>query len=378
MSLRSAADGDRCERGNAPLVDGMPMTGLLAEHLASVRMDVWSSMEQLMILIKQRAEVFQEEASRQLEADLAELRMENRSLRDQMARSHIDAIESRTGGTGDTMPPHAHQHRPASASSSIVSMERPDLPDLHRLFENSADDCFAPADMPPLLQESPPPFNATPAPPTVDPPGLAGELDETENDDTGSTVGLFRADSQLSAGYKIGSYAHASMGSTASMVVGTSHSQRIWGGFRSTGQKGEASSRPASAASSRPASASSRAPSPSPQIQSQTRTTKSNWSTAATRREPSRSKVFGANGGRSTVNAKQSIKVPEDKKKIGDTKMPEKKDGVFADATAMKERVRAAVAKPEYNVADFYWEEGWCQAIARHQFFEYGTLGVAS
>lgn len=49
---------------------------------------------------------------------------------------------------------------------------------------------------------------------------------------------------------------------------------------------------------------------------------------------------------------------------------------VFADANAMKEKVRAAVAETEYNVADFYFETGICQFIARSQVFEYLTLFV--
>jgi hypothetical protein len=49
---------------------------------------------------------------------------------------------------------------------------------------------------------------------------------------------------------------------------------------------------------------------------------------------------------------------------------------VFADANAMKEKVRMAVMVQEYNVCDFYWDTGLCQTIARSQIFEYLTLGV--
>lgn len=60
---------------------------------------------------------------------------------------------------------------------------------------------------------------------------------------------------------------------------------------------------------------------------------------------------------------------------------PKKKKGdnhksVFADASAMKEKVRAAVAKKEYNVADYYYDTGCAQKIARSQHFEYVTLFV--
>merc|ERR1719247_2744790 len=46
---------------------------------------------------------------------------------------------------------------------------------------------------------------------------------------------------------------------------------------------------------------------------------------------------------------------------------------VFADAQAMKEKVRQAIGKPEYNVANFYYETGCLQAIARHPRFEQVT-----
>jgi hypothetical protein len=49
---------------------------------------------------------------------------------------------------------------------------------------------------------------------------------------------------------------------------------------------------------------------------------------------------------------------------------------VFADATAMKEKVRLAVTKKEYNVCDYYWDTGIVQHVARAQWFEYTTLFV--
>eukprot|EP00927_Polykrikos_kofoidii_P037574 TRINITY_DN3174_c0_g2_i4.p1 TRINITY_DN3174_c0_g2~~TRINITY_DN3174_c0_g2_i4.p1 ORF type:complete len:860 (+),score=175.81 TRINITY_DN3174_c0_g2_i4:47-2581(+) len=47
-----------------------------------------------------------------------------------------------------------------------------------------------------------------------------------------------------------------------------------------------------------------------------------------------------------------------------------KKQAVFPDAAAMKEKVRAAVAQKSYNVADFYYENSCCSRIARSQLFE--------
>lgn len=49
---------------------------------------------------------------------------------------------------------------------------------------------------------------------------------------------------------------------------------------------------------------------------------------------------------------------------------------VFADASAMKEKVRAAVSKKEYNVCDYYYDTGCFQYVARSSWFEYLTLGV--
>jgi len=46
---------------------------------------------------------------------------------------------------------------------------------------------------------------------------------------------------------------------------------------------------------------------------------------------------------------------------------------VFADADAMKERVRQAVMRPEYQVGDFYNSTGCCQAIAKNPWFDLVT-----
>jgi len=51
---------------------------------------------------------------------------------------------------------------------------------------------------------------------------------------------------------------------------------------------------------------------------------------------------------------------------------------VFADAAAMKEKLRQALHAPEYNVADYYHETGCWQKIARSFIFEHLTLAVIS
>lgn len=49
---------------------------------------------------------------------------------------------------------------------------------------------------------------------------------------------------------------------------------------------------------------------------------------------------------------------------------------LFADATAMKEKVRQNLMKPAYKVSDFYWSRGIAQRIARSPIFDNITLGV--
>mmetsp|Transcript_73278 Transcript_73278/g.164665 ORF Transcript_73278/g.164665 Transcript_73278/m.164665 type:complete len:570 (+) Transcript_73278:89-1798(+) len=54
---------------------------------------------------------------------------------------------------------------------------------------------------------------------------------------------------------------------------------------------------------------------------------------------------------------------------------PERKS-MFADSASMKEKLRESMVQPEYDVADFYWQTGWCQVVARHPKFEQCTLAV--
>eukprot|EP00929_Paragymnodinium_shiwhaense_P022405 TRINITY_DN14323_c0_g1_i1.p1 TRINITY_DN14323_c0_g1~~TRINITY_DN14323_c0_g1_i1.p1 ORF type:complete len:807 (-),score=167.33 TRINITY_DN14323_c0_g1_i1:99-2441(-) len=49
---------------------------------------------------------------------------------------------------------------------------------------------------------------------------------------------------------------------------------------------------------------------------------------------------------------------------------------VFVDSAMMKERVRKAIGKPVYNVANFYHETGFWQFMARHHMFDSVTLAV--
>jgi len=49
---------------------------------------------------------------------------------------------------------------------------------------------------------------------------------------------------------------------------------------------------------------------------------------------------------------------------------------LFLDADSMKEKIRAAITKPVYNVSDFYFTQGMCQRIARSTYFEQLVLIV--
>jgi len=52
------------------------------------------------------------------------------------------------------------------------------------------------------------------------------------------------------------------------------------------------------------------------------------------------------------------------------------KKAAFAGADKLKEKAKAASMQPPYNVANFYYEAGMCQKIARSQVFENLTLFV--
>lgn len=49
---------------------------------------------------------------------------------------------------------------------------------------------------------------------------------------------------------------------------------------------------------------------------------------------------------------------------------------LFVDPSIMKEKVRAALVRPQYNVKDFYKKTGWAQKVAKSSLFEFVTLGI--
>eukprot|EP00747_Dinoflagellata_sp_TGD_P166575 gnl/TRDRNA2_/TRDRNA2_189561_c0_seq1.p1 gnl/TRDRNA2_/TRDRNA2_189561_c0~~gnl/TRDRNA2_/TRDRNA2_189561_c0_seq1.p1 ORF type:complete len:738 (+),score=172.14 gnl/TRDRNA2_/TRDRNA2_189561_c0_seq1:158-2371(+) len=52
------------------------------------------------------------------------------------------------------------------------------------------------------------------------------------------------------------------------------------------------------------------------------------------------------------------------------------KDAIFPDAQELKDKVREAITKKQYNVFDYYSQSGLCQQIARDPWFESITLAV--
>jgi hypothetical protein len=56
---------------------------------------------------------------------------------------------------------------------------------------------------------------------------------------------------------------------------------------------------------------------------------------------------------------------------------PTRRRSLFPDAEEMKMQVREAISgRPQYSVADYYWETGSCQAIARNPIFENVSFAV--
>jgi len=76
----------------------------------------------------------------------------------------------------------------------------------------------------------------------------------------------------------------------------------------------------------------------------------------------------------SGVSASQSFRGTAEE---GDEEKERKKpQAVFADAAALKEKLRMNMAKPPYNVCNFYHDEGCAQKVARSPLFEHMTLAV--
>lgn len=81
-------------------------------------------------------------------------------------------------------------------------------------------------------------------------------------------------------------------------------------------------------------------------------------------------------------NADEDMMVEDDDPLLLEEKLQELEMGergcraVFADAVAMKEKVRQNLMKPVFKVSDYYWTTGYAQWIARHTLFDQITLMV--
>lgn len=100
------------------------------------------------------------------------------------------------------------------------------------------------------------------------------------------------------------------------------------------------------------------------------------WKKTESMRAQSSVRILGKQGKRKSEQRKSEVIFELDDKKVLDAISADtgKQKAVFADAAEMKDRVRQAITKKEYNVFDFYKTEGVAQALARHTFFEYFTL----
>jgi voltage-gated sodium channel len=78
------------------------------------------------------------------------------------------------------------------------------------------------------------------------------------------------------------------------------------------------------------------------------------------------------------ANRRKSVKEAADiaRGMSSDLEHPKQREAVFADAAAMKEKVKLAIMKPEYNVTNFYHTTGLMQYIARSTAFDNLTLFV--
>jgi len=380
---------------------------ILAEHVAAVQSDVLRSTEQILGLIAERAEAFQKQALSKVELEFTELLMENENLRNELASSRAYANKQETGGTGDTAPPgrvserssmfHFHaeddedvffEHcspvqTPLDRQLSPNSIEPPGvLPDsiassntdgIQAGCDTSSNDSLrasALADqgsssipdhsssakavqLPPSLPEDPEPPSEGPPTLKVSRSNLSKRLTKSRSRAFGTMGKLNIVKKPRTERMRIfpTSNKHVEFGHTLS-----EKEQNSW-------SLGAVGSTTISAAAPHA----------------------SDFATSRDNRGNRATKVFGASHGRFGENhPSKAIGSTRDTKKVTEAKRSSvvtnpthrEPQAVFADVTQMKERVRQAVAKHDYNVADYYWETGWSQAMARSQYFEWMTLSV--
>eukprot|EP00927_Polykrikos_kofoidii_P021649 TRINITY_DN20425_c0_g1_i1.p1 TRINITY_DN20425_c0_g1~~TRINITY_DN20425_c0_g1_i1.p1 ORF type:complete len:824 (+),score=148.36 TRINITY_DN20425_c0_g1_i1:66-2474(+) len=79
---------------------------------------------------------------------------------------------------------------------------------------------------------------------------------------------------------------------------------------------------------------------------------------------------------RKTIDDPKSRPVAKKEEEMGQRPPRKTAREVFLDQDVLKNKVREAIAKPEYNVADLYKKDGFWVSIANHQWFENLSLTV--
>lgn len=119
----------------------------------------------------------------------------------------------------------------------------------------------------------------------------------------------------------------------------------------------------------------------------------SDWSELATQETPTNlespgTRVSGSRASRMRPSARMNYNLHSEEKKSAELDQAhhsadkDKKEGggpkaaVFADAAALKEKLRLDMSKPPYDVKNFYHTEGCAQKVARSHLFENATLTV--
>mmetsp|Transcript_153973 Transcript_153973/g.273070 ORF Transcript_153973/g.273070 Transcript_153973/m.273070 type:complete len:739 (+) Transcript_153973:74-2290(+) len=327
---------------------------VLADHLAAVRSDMMRQTEKMLGLIAELAQSL-------LLEGLSELQVENENLRNELASSRAYTKKQETGGTGDTAAPPGRvterlslcdpraqddediffehsdnvrtsmyrQKSPVEPPGTLPSsVESPTETRNSAILDTSSTEPLRSS----ALAEHPstkksvnlPPVVEDPKPPCDDPPSLKVSRSKKFNNSRARSREL----------------TNVPKANNGKRVV--TERQRIWPTeFHGNANKDD------SAADA------------SPQSKEKESNSSKTLSRAAT-------KVFGTSG--QLMGSR-----PDKRASLATGREPQ---AVFADVTMMKERVREAVRKHDYNVADFYWEEGFAQALARSQYYEWLTLSV--
>mmetsp|Transcript_101214 Transcript_101214/g.176066 ORF Transcript_101214/g.176066 Transcript_101214/m.176066 type:complete len:481 (-) Transcript_101214:1-1443(-) len=410
---------------------GSPQAQILADHLALVRSDMIRNTDQMLSLMAERVEAFQKQAVSKVELEFIELRAENENLRSELASARA-YCNRETGGTGDTAPPRVSERSrfrsededevffehsrliqssmdhqlaaepPGTLSSSELANGLPNslveladgLPNslvaegvpnsagngvthvgstssgesLHKssLRNTAASTTSVLESGPPVSVKKsvqlPPCLPEDPQPPCEDPMPLKMKFSKRLTKRSKSRA--------FSTMYKLPSI--KKLRSERQRIFPSSNKAAEYEDMKKNNDKkhGHASD-----------SHSEKHDVEAVAVASSRQSAFAGPSLQASALDGARAaKVFGR--GVASQHPNRGIAAEASGNDEASTRsrrvsgINREAQAVFADATAMKERVRQAVAKHDYNVADFYWDDGMAQFIARSQYFEWTTLGV--